>query len=188
MKAAMLAWDNKLIFQRPAVELNHTVQFVIADQCADKDLAFLSERCKMPYSIQIMQDLMLGNSKSGLPSSKVVMGSHLFTEKTAYLSSLHRSLHTPFVGYVAGSSELSNKRDYPNFMRVNAPEGTVNKISALIFAEFNFTTLDSWWCNDGSAQAFIASSCVKASASAPTRWISAIIRFLHHIAELRSRF
>ena len=149
-KAALLAWDNGLIFDRPAVEANYTVQFVIIDQCADKANTFASYYCKMPYNVQLhqdlqgthcwvaegscgaglgdlggsvstknhgkpgpkissqtafrypvypLEDLLLGNPDSGLPRSRAVLGSWLFSSKLAYLASMQ---DTPYVGYVDG--------------------------------------------------------------------------------------
>ncbi len=43
-QAATLAWDSGLIFDRPAVEPNYTVQTVWVDQCADSVL-----RCDNDY-------------------------------------------------------------------------------------------------------------------------------------------
>ena len=117
MKAPVVAWDSGLIFDRPAVEPNYTVQFIWVDQCADLALGSASDYCKMPYSIELHQDLYFGNAQTGLPRSKVVLGSYLFTEKLAYFSSMQK---TPMVGWASGNMQLSAKDDFPNFRRVNS--------------------------------------------------------------------
>ena len=58
MNAMTMAWDSGIIFDRPAVESNVTVQFNWVDQCAtNPGMGSAGPRCKMPYNMELLQDL-----------------------------------------------------------------------------------------------------------------------------------
>ena len=63
-----------------------------------------------------------------------------------------------------GNPQLSAKDDYPNYMRVNAPDVLLFDVSALVFRHFGFRTFDMFFCEDGLDTALVQRTSEKFAA------------------------
>ena len=53
---------------------------------------------------------------------------------------------------------FSDKKVYPNFVRLNAPDSLLHTVAAAVLHYLNFTTFDVWWCAVGNTAEFISST------------------------------
>jgi hypothetical protein len=147
VKLAYIAFLTGNVLEPPSktasIKLNYTVW--LADECMD----YFSgpSKCSAPYAMEKFMEILYGKKLAGVsyPASQASVGASRNSLEAAQVAALKG---VPMVGYDTSSTPLSNKVNFPTYLRTQASMRTEAAAMATYLRHVNkYTRIDSNVCD-----------------------------------------
>jgi len=140
-RAAMLAFETGAVLKPP--ERRAPYNFF----CWAVDTCFNDVECEHVHTLKLMSKLLLGDGANYGPASSIIGGTWWMLP----IGQLASAWAVPDIGFWSEGPELSNKEEYPFYLRANANGAILWEGTAAVLRYLNFTKVMVWHSSDAEA-------------------------------------